>query len=656
MSALAPLPIPGVVCGRYPQRTDTSAPSAPRPAKPIDLAAVRSRQSAWAALHAAEHEAALHSLRAHLAHSGWNGEWQADALGCAAAACAATLGRNPFDTQLEAASVLLADQFAEMQTGEGKTCVAALTAAVAALAGVPVHVLTSNDYLAARDAELAQPLFARLGLRVGTVVGRSTPDERRAAYACDITYATAREVAFDYLRDSLAAVAPGDELRQRARAIVASPVDTPAHVPAEAPRAAPLLRGLCMAVLDEADSLLIDEASVPLILAESADDAAQRAACFQALAVARQLAPGRDFLLGKGQAIAWQSAGTERAVALCERLGGAWHNRRHHHDLVTAALVALHALQRDCHYLVRGGRIELLDAQTGRVGAGRVWSNGLQTLVELKEGCQPGPTTTTRAQITFQRFFARYIRLCGMSGTLAECRRELRAVCGRRVVVVAPRRPSQRVFGDERLYADAASRRHAAVDRIAELHRAGRPVLVGTDTVSESEALSALLTAAGLAHQVLNARHDAAEAEIIARAGALGAITVATQMAGRGTDIALGDGVAALGGLHVLCCIDSLNPRLARQLVGRCARQGDPGSAETWRALGPAEGPAGSSARRRGRQGEEAGRIHLPAMLLRQRAAWLGRAEERRAARRRRRLLEQDLEWPSRLNFQTSPR
>ena len=640
MTALAPLPMPGLVWGRYPQRAETRRPAAPPRADLPALHAVRARQAAWAALGAEAHTQQLHTLRARLAHAGWAGELQADALGCAAAACAATLGRNPFDTQLQAAAVLLADQFAEMQTGEGKTCVAALTAAVAALAGVPVHVLTANDYLVARDAALAQPLFARLGLRVGTVLGCSTPEERRAAYACDITYATAREVAFDYLRDGLAPIAPGDELRQRALHLT------------DGRAAAPLLRGLCMAVLDEADSLLVDDASVPLVLAESKDDAAQRAACFQALAVARQLQPGRDVDIGTSHTIEWLAAGTNRAEALCAPLGGAWLNRRHRHDLLSAALVALHVLQRDHHYLVREGRIELLDAQTGRVSDGRVWSNGLQTLVELKEGCKPGPTTTPRAQISFQRFFARYLRLCGMSGTLAECRRELRAVCGRRVEVVPPRRPSLRLRGIDRLYVDAASRRHAAVVRIGELQRTGRPVLVGTDTVAESEQLSALLAQAGITHQVLNARHHADEAQVVARAGERGAVTVATQLAGRGTDITLGAGVAALGGLHVLCCLDSLNPRLERQLVGRCARQGDPGSAETWRT---ATG-AGSSALLFGRQADEQGRIGLAPALLRQGAAWLGRREERRAARQRRRLLEQDLEWQSRLNFRTLPR
>jgi preprotein translocase subunit SecA len=278
----------------------------------------------------------------------------------------------------------------------------------------------------------------------------------------------------------------------------------------------------------------------------------------------------------------------------------------------------------------------------------------LQTLVELKEGCRPGPATTTRAQITFQRFFARYVRLCGMSGTLAECRRELARVGGRRVLVVPPRLPSCRRRGPDQLYADAASRRRAIVRRVAELQASGRPVLVGTDTVAESEALAALLAEAGIAHRVLNARHDDAEAHIVARAGERSAVTVATQMAGRGTDIELGPGVAALGGLHVLCCQDGLNPRLERQLIGRCARQGDPGSAETWRhANAPRLAGRISSVWLRGRRTDERGRLDVPAGLLKRWAAWLGGIDERRAARQRARLLEQDREWQSRLNFST---
>ncbi len=643
------LPIPGVVWGRYPQRAESGAtrrPSASRlrtSLQQLGLEAVRARQAEWHSLDETERSVRLHQLRARLAREGWAGDAHSDALGCVAAACQHTLVRNPFDTQLHAAAILLADQFAEMATGEGKTLAAGLTAAVAALAGVPVHVMTANDYLAERDAAQLAPLFARLGLRVGTVVGPSTATERRAAYACDITYATAREVAFDYLRDGLAAVLPGDELKQRALSLV------------DAAAAPPLLRGLCMALLDEADSLLIDDASVPLILSESHDDAQQRAACYQALAIARQLVRHQHFEIDAADQLVWLAAGTTSTDTLCATLGGAWHNRQHRNDLLNAALVALHVLQRDRHYLVREGRVDLLDVQTGRAAPGRVWSNGLQTLVELKEGCAPGPATATRAQITFQRFFARYVRLCGMSGTLAECRRELAAVCGRQVVAVAPRRPSLRLLGPDRLYADAASRRAAIVQRVTELHHLGRPVLVGTDSVAESETLAALLAQAGIPHRVLNARHDAAEAQIVSAAGQPAAVTVATQMAGRGTDITLGDGVAALGGLHVLCALDSLNPRLARQLIGRCARQGDPGSAETWRQrdAGAWAGRAGSSVLLRGRKPDEHGRLRVSAALLKRWAAWLGGLDERRAARQRQRLLEQDREWQRQLDFST---
>ena len=353
--------------------------------------------------------------------------------------------------------------------------------------------------------------------------------------------------------------------------------------------------------------------------------------------------------------IEWLAAGTQRLEALCAGLDGAWHNRRHRHDLVGAALEALHLLQRDHHYLVRDGRIELLDAQTGRAAPGRVWSRGLQTLVELKEGCTPSPATTPRAQISYPRFFARYLRLCGMSGTLAECAPELRALYRRPVVVIALRKASMRTRWADRWFMTAAHRHAAVVQRAIALHRQGRPVLIGTDSVADSELLSQRLAAAGVAHRVLNARHDAAEAEIVAQAGQRGAVTVATQMAGRGTDIVLGPGVAGLGGLHVLGCQDGTNSRLQRQLIGRCGRQGDPGSAEVWRHLeAPCwSGGLGSGLRRIGRKADELGVSGLPGALLRAWMAWLGKRDERRNARQRRQLLELDRQWQSRLNFST---
>ena len=664
------LPVPGLVWGRYPQRLEEAPVSAaPVAAEAINalrdwlaaaftaagaalrrrrgarrLHAVRAQQAAWQGLDASAHGARLSDLRARLARDGWDGELRAQALGCAAAMGHRILGRNPFDSQLLAADVLLDDRLAEMATGEGKTYAAALAAAVAGLAGVPVHVMTANDYLVQRDAQQLEPFFAALGLSVGSVRGACDADARRAAYHRDITYCTAREVAFDYLRDGLAAAAAGGDLQQRAQRLTGQ--DAPA----------PLLRGLCMALLDEADSLLIDEATLPLVLSQEVADPQQRATCFQALALAREMQPGLDVRLDAGSGrILWLEAGVQHLERSSANLEGAWCNRQHRHDLVSSALEALHLLERDQHYLVRDGKVELLDAVTGRAAPGRVWSRGLQTLVELKEGCTPSAATMTRAQISFQRFFGRYVRLCGMSGTLTEAHAEIRALYRRDVVTIPLHRPAQRQIWPERLFADSAQRQRAVLRRVIALHNLGRPVLIGTDSVADSETLSSLLEAAGVAHQLLNARHDHAEAQIVGRAGARGTVTVATRMAGRGTDIALGPGVAALGGLHVICCQDNPCARLDRQLIGRAARQGDPGSAETFRTLDEASRRHAwlSGLLRRCRKLDDEGAFVLPSWWLRHWSARLQAEDEARQIRQRRRLLEQDREWERRLNFTT---
>ena len=668
------LPMPGVVWGAYPQRLEAVAPRAPSAIGSLAasvqanlvgaiatlrspllhaqrarlLQSARAEQASWNCLDEAQRSNRLTSLRARLARDGWAGEWRAEALGCVADAGWRALGRDPFDSQLLAAGVLLDDHLAEMATGEGKTYAAALAAAVAGLAGVPVHVMTANDYLVARDAAQLTPFFAALGLTVGAVLGASDPDARRAAYACHITYCTAREVAFDYLRDGLAALAAGSDLLQRTQRL--------AGRDAAAPR---LLRGLCMALLDEADSLLIDEATMPLVLSQEVADPQQRAACFQALALARQLKPDVDVTVNRAVGrIEWLEPGVQRLERLSAGLHGAWCNRQHRRDIVGAALEALHLLERDQHYIVRDDKVELLDLVTGRAAPGRVWSRGLQTLVELKEGCTPKPATETRAQISFQRFFARYLRLCGMSGTLAEARGEIRALYRREVVTIPLRRASQRRILPQRLFTGPAQRWQAVLRRVAALRSQGRPVLVGTDSVADSEALSALLTGAGVPHQVLNARHDQAEAQIVAQAGERGAVTVATRMAGRGTDIVLGSGVAALGGLHVICCQRNPSRRLDRQLIGRAARQGDPGSAETYSTLAtpgcPGEGDRLPSVLLPlCRKQDDEGAVLVPAWLLRRWAARLQARDEAQQIHQRRRLLEQDREWERHLSFST---
>ena len=669
------LPMPGVVWGEYPQRIEALAPRAASAIGALAesvhgalagiiatlkaplhhtgdaklLQSVRAEQASWSGLDAAQGDERLANLRARLARDGWAGAWRAEALGCVANAGLRTLSRDPFDCQLIAASVLLDDHLAEMATGEGKTYAAALAAAVAGLAGVPVHVMTANDYLVARDAEQLTPFFAALGLTVGAVLGPSDPDARRAAYACHITYCTAREVAFDYLRDGLAAQACGSDLLQRTQRLAGGD--------AAAPR---LLRGLCMALLDEADSLLIDEATMPLVLSQEVADPQQRATCFQSLTLARQLKPDVDVIVNRAAGrIEWLEPGLQHLERLSAGLHGAWCNRQHRRDMVGAALEALHLLERDQHYIVRDDQVELLDAVTGRAAPGRVWSRGLQTLVELKEGCTPRPATETRAQISFQRFFARYLRLCGMSGTLAEARSEIRTLYRREVVAIPLRRVSQRRILPHRLFTHPAQRWRAVLRRVAALSSQGRPVLIGTDSVADSEALSARLADTGIAHQVLNARHDQAEALIVAQAGARGAVTVATRMAGRGTDIVLGPGVAELGGLHVICCQRNPSRRIDRQLIGRAARQGDPGSAETYSTLCTAGTPVErdslpSMLRAMCRKQDDEGTVLLlPAWLLRGWAARLQARVETQEIRQRRRLLEQDREWERRLSFAT---
>ncbi|MBS0508726.1 MAG: hypothetical protein JSR53_15225, partial [Proteobacteria bacterium] len=508
------------------------------------------------------------------------------AVALAAEAARRTLGKTAYDGQLAAALHLLDERLVEMATGEGKSLATAIAAAAAALSGMPVHVITANDYLVQRDAELFRPLFARLGLRVAAVAARHKSEERHGAYASHVVYVTAKELVFDYLRDRSMRRAGTHALRQRVAALGANATNA---------ATGPLLRGLCMALIDEADSVLIDEALMPLILSRESNDASERAYRWQVWALSGKLTEGVDFTChAKARQALLTDAGRERIAALTQSLAPLWRSTRHREHAICTALAARHLYARDRDYIVQyttdehgrpAGRIVIVDAVSGRLSEGRRWSQGLHAMVALKEGCKPEPELETIAQITYQRFFRRYHRLGGLSGTLSESRAELRTLYGLAIVAVAPRLPLARQIGATRAFASAGERWRAVARRCAELTAQGRPVLVGTDSVAESQELSAVLTAAGLAHTVLNAHYDADEAAIVARAGEGGRITVATNMAGRGTDIEVGAAAHAAGGLHVLCC--QLNPsrRIDRQLLGRAARQGQSGSAETWIAL-----------------------------------------------------------------------
>ena len=587
------LAAPGLLLGAYPERSDPvpdrlsalGARWGALLALPQRLGATRIERFVAAvgqleAQHAALGRVALReraaALRAELSLHGLSEALQVQAFALVRAVALQQLGVRAFDTQLVAARVMLDNRLAEMATGEGKTLAAAICAACAALAGIPVHVVTVNDYLVARDAQWLEPLYTALGLRVGYVVAAHDPVARRAAYSCDITYCTAKELVFDYLRDRSVRAPRQSGLQQYAARLD----------PAAQARPPTLLRGLCMAVIDEADSVLIDEARVPLILSRSVANIGERDYHVRALELARQLRPGVECVLEAPQrSVRLSDSGIDALEALCVGLPPVWHNRTHREETVCIALAALHLYRRDRDYLVHQDRVVIVDEATGRLAPGRVWSRGLHQLIEQKEGCKATGEQVTAAQITYQRFFARYLRLGGMSGTLREARAELAAVYGLSVVQVALRRPLRRVVLPPLLVADRAALWRAVTGRVLELQRAGRPVLIGTDSVADSESLSEALQHAGVEHQVLNARHDLLEASIVAGAGAAGCVTVATNMAGRGTDIALAPGVAERGGLHVICCQHNSARRIDRQLIGRCARQGDPGSAETLLSL-----------------------------------------------------------------------
>jgi preprotein translocase subunit SecA len=480
-----------------------------------------------------------------------------------------TLGMQPYPAQLFGAMTLLRGQLAEMQTGEGKTLTAGVAACIAGAAGVPVHVVTVNDYLAGRDAESMGPLLAFAGLGVGVIRHGIEREERARAYACDVTYCTNKELVFDYLRDRVAARGRASSAQLRARRLFGDPAP------------APLLRGLHFAIVDEADSILVDEARTPLILAEKVGEVEYAPAFGQALELASAFQRAAHYELDAARsALRLTDEGRRHLARLTAGRPAPWSAAHAREHLVVQALRALHLFHRDRQYLIDDeGKVQIIDEYTGRVLPGRTWEQGLHQMIEVKEGVALSEQTQTLARITYQRFFCRYLRLAGMTGTAREMAGELAAVYRLETVTVPTHRPCVRVRLPDQLLGDEAQKWEAVARWIANRHARGQPVLIGTRSVEHSERLSHVLQRQGLVHAVLNARQDAAEAAIVARAGEPGAITVATNMAGRGTDIALGEGVAAQGGLCVVLTEFHESPRIDRQLFGRCARQGDPGSA-----------------------------------------------------------------------------
>lgn len=481
------------------------------------------------------------------------------------------MGQRHFDSQLVGGYALLQGRLAEMATGEGKTFCATLPACTMALAGFPVHVITVNDYLAERDARKMEPLYAFFGLSVGVVVQGQEKPLRRKAYGCSITYCTNKEVAFDYLRDQTALPGHSSQLHLALQQLNGQ------NAAQEL-----VLRGLVYAIVDEADSVFVDEARTPLILSASADNAQDVAQCAQVLDFARTLQRAQDFELHAAERrIYLREAGQERIEAYAQGQGGVWTSLRGREEWVLQALSALHLYLRDQHYVVAQGKVQIVDESTGRVMPDRSWERGLHQLIEAKEGVPLTARRETLARLTYQSLFRRYIHLCGMTGTAAEAAAEIQSVYGLALARVPLRSPSLRVQRPVHLCLNLADKWQQVADVAQQLAQVqGRPVLIGTRSVQASEQISAMLNARGIAHALLNAKQDADEAAVVAQAGQAGRVTVATNMAGRGTDIELDPDVRSKGGLHVILTEYHDIRRVDRQLFGRSARQGDPGSCQ----------------------------------------------------------------------------
>ena len=466
------------------------------------------------------------------------------------------LGLRHFDVQLIGGCILHRGKIAEMRTGEGKTLVATLPAYLNALEGKGVHVVTVNDYRARRDSEDMGRVYKFLGLTVGLIVHDMDFPARKAAYAADITYGTNNEFGFDYLRDNM--VVSLDEMVQR-----------PLHY----------------AIVDEVDSILIDEARTPLIISGPGEKSTD---LYNIMAdVVKNFKEKEDYTVDEKLKTV---APTEKGIAKAEKLLGVknMYDPQNGTDLSHQLMEALKAkalMIRDRDYVVKDGEVIIVDEFTGRLMYGRRYSEGLHQAIEAKEHVKVERESQTLATITFQNYFRMYDKLSGMTGTAKTEEQEFQKIYGLDVIVVPTNKPNIRIDYPDVIYKTKRAKYKAVVKAIEELHAVGRPVLVGTTSIAQSEELSAMLKKKGIPHNVLNAKYHEKEAEIVADAGQMGAVTIATNMAGRGTDITLGEGVAELGGLHIIGTERHESRRIDNQLRGRCARQGDPGSTRFYLSL-----------------------------------------------------------------------
>ena len=498
----------------------------------------------------------------------------AKAFACIGEAIHRRFGFYPHAVQYLGAYVLLQGKMAEMQTGEGKTIVAGMAATLAAATGAAVHVLSTNDYLATRDQQEMQPLFEFYGLTSGAIDGEMEIPERQTQYQQAICYVSASELVFDVLKDELNA----DNRLTRKKSALQRFITT------QASNANLIVPALHFCIVDEADSVLIDEASTPLIISQEAESLMDENLLRWALVQAKDLRLGHDFTLDHTNQDVNLAADVvlNDSLPLPSGLKPMWSTRTWQNVVIKKALTALHLFNKDEHYIVLEDKVVIVDESTGRPMPDRSWEQGLHQLIEIKENFEVSKTRQTIAQITFQRFFRRYILLSGLTGTVTEVSREMWKVYGLKVCVIPPNRRNKRKTLPRDCHRILDNKWQAVANEAIKRATLGQPVLIGTRSVEASERVYELLNQAlhpnPFTLYLLNARQNAEEADIVAKAGISGTITIATNMAGRGTDIKLDDKAKQSGGLHVILTEHHDSTRIDRQLIGRSARQGNAGS------------------------------------------------------------------------------
>ncbi len=488
---------------------------------------------------------------------------------------ARTLKMKPWDTQVLGGWALLEGMVAEMETGQGKSLTATLPACTAALGGIPVHIITVNDYLVKRDAERMSPLYQALGLDVGVITEGMELADRQANYQCQITYCTNKQLAFDYLRDRL--VLSGKEGRLHMQ------IDRLADEGSRSKNL--LLRGLCFGIIDEVDTVLMDDARTPLMISKSGEESEFEKIFQQAYEVAGQLMPRDDFEVhGQRPQVELTTKGKFRVAELTAEFGGLWRGIQRGQDLLTQALIAMHGLVKDRHYKVQDSRIQLLE-ELSEVGIERGWHRSIINMLEVKEDCPLSGMRETLAKISYQYFFNRYLKLAGLTASGWEVRDELETVYHLGLLRIPVNKPSERIHQRTKVFLNSEDKWNSIVERVCELHRQKTPILIGTRNPASTQLLYSLLTQKGLESYVVTGADAAADAELMENVGRPGQITIVYNMAGRGVDFKMPSTVVQRGGLHVILSEPHESRRLDRQLIEQCGRQGTPGSHELFLSL-----------------------------------------------------------------------